>query len=297
MKCDLSKIPAFGVAGNFTGHLEQAGEAKDFINVKTSDAAAPKAIFPTYIPGTSDKVPEFLHVFPFDSQKIIYPQGEEKLQIEPECALICRVKWECSADGTYTLADILPEAFGASNDCSIRKEGAKKISQKKNWGKASKGFSDNCINIDRFTSGGILDDYRIASFLVRGSDVFEYGEDSPVCGYSYFYKKLIDWCLEKFNSQQNEGPAEHIYEYLTDVKNQADLPDRLLLSVGATRYTDFGQNNFLKEGDYSVVAVYPGNKYSASEIRQMVMDSCNTEYKWNSDISVLSQKVELKWTE
>ena len=27
MKIDLSKMATFGVAGNFTGHLEQAGEA------------------------------------------------------------------------------------------------------------------------------------------------------------------------------------------------------------------------------------------------------------------------------
>ena len=32
---DSKDIPCFGVAGNFTGHLEQAGEAIDFANVKT----------------------------------------------------------------------------------------------------------------------------------------------------------------------------------------------------------------------------------------------------------------------
>lgn len=34
----------FGVAGNFTGHLEQAGEAADFVAVKTEEAIQPKAI-------------------------------------------------------------------------------------------------------------------------------------------------------------------------------------------------------------------------------------------------------------
>lgn len=49
-------IPSFGVAGNFTGHLEQAGEARDFVNMKTKDVNAPKAIFPTYLPkGQSSK--------------------------------------------------------------------------------------------------------------------------------------------------------------------------------------------------------------------------------------------------
>ena len=47
---DTNDIPCFGVAGNFTGHLEQAGEAADFKNVKTLEQNAPKAIFPTFLP-------------------------------------------------------------------------------------------------------------------------------------------------------------------------------------------------------------------------------------------------------
>ena len=71
---DTTDIPCFGVAGNFTGHLEQAGEAADFKNVKTLEQNAPKAIFPTFLPlkqPNSSKdtsvIPEFLTVFPFDA--------------------------------------------------------------------------------------------------------------------------------------------------------------------------------------------------------------------------------------
>ena len=35
---------------------------------------------------------------------------------------------------------IHPRAFGAYNDCSIRRPNAKKISEKKNWGEESKGW-------------------------------------------------------------------------------------------------------------------------------------------------------------
>ena len=35
----------FGVAGNFAGHLEQAGEAADFVNV-TSEGTAPEGHLP-----------------------------------------------------------------------------------------------------------------------------------------------------------------------------------------------------------------------------------------------------------
>ena len=43
----------------------------------------------------------------------------------------------------------------------------KKISQKKNWGAATKGTADTGIEIDRFAEGGVLDGYRLACFLLR----------------------------------------------------------------------------------------------------------------------------------
>ena len=242
------KIPCFGVAGNFTGHLEQAGEAADFVNVKTVEQNAPKAVFPTYIPikqgmgsgvcADSDAVPSFLTVFPFDTEKILFPKGEEKIQIEPECAIICNAKWNDD-----TLVELVPVCFGASNDCSIRKQGAKKISEKKNWGAASKGLSENLIPLDSFSDDSLINDYRIASFLIRGSDIYDYGENSPVRGYSYVYQKLITWLLEKFNSQQDEGPAENIHSYLL----QAGKPEQIMISIGATRYTEWGEKKFLTE--------------------------------------------------
>ncbi len=95
MLIDLRTTATFGVAGNFTGHLEQAGEAADFTKVKTAEANAPKALFPTYLPGNlGSSVPAFLTVFPFDEYRIIFPKGEQKLQIEPECAIVCKAVWE-----------------------------------------------------------------------------------------------------------------------------------------------------------------------------------------------------------
>ena len=263
---DSHDIPCFGVAGNFTGHLEQAGEAIDFANIKTKEANAPKAIFPTYIPFNNfesepgSSVPQFLSVFPFDSKKIIFPKDEEKLQIEPECALVFDAKWEGKK-----LVHLKPVCFGASNDCSIRKQGAKKISEKKNWGSCSKGFAEIQIAADGFEKGCILDDYRIASFLIRDGQVYDYGENSAVRDYSYIYSKLIDWMLDKFNNQKNEGPAEDIHRYLI----MAGCPSRILVSIGATRYTKWGETNFLQNGDNAVVVVYPESKYTPEQIKKM----------------------------
>ena len=181
------------------------------------------------------------------------------------------------------MVSLTPVFFGASNDCSIRKEGAKKISQKKNWGASSKGFSDNAIAIDRFDDKGILNRYRIASFLVRDGVVHPYGEDSAVRDYSYIYGKLIEWLIDKLNNQQNEGPAEMINSYLAE----AGFPAQILVSVGATRYTDYGEHNFLQNQDKSVVVVYPEDKYSQEDIVKAVENGTLDD----PDVSVLSQTV------
>lgn len=278
MSIDLKNMATFGVAGNFTGHLEQAGEASDFTNVKTAEAKAPKAVFPTFIPGAASVTPNFLGVFPFDSSKIIFPKGEQKLQIEPECAIVCDVTWD-----NGKVADLKPVVFSASNDCSIRKEGAKKISEKKNWGVSSKGFADNYIAIDRFDETGILNKYRIASFLVRDGVVHPYGEDSAVRDYSYIYEKLIEWLKDKFNNQLNEGPAERINDYL----NEAGCPAQVMVSIGATRYTEYGEHNFLQNGDLSVVVVYPEDKYTSEDIVKGVEQGTLND----PAVSVLCQKV------
>lgn len=274
---DLRTIATFGVAGNFTGHLEQAGEAADFTKVKAAQGA-PKAVFPTYIPGGGNAVPEYLRIFPFDQSRIIFPQGEEKLQIEPECAVIFKATWQ--QDKIVALQAL---SFAASNDCSIRKAGARKISEKKNWGPSSKGFSSQTIQIDKFASGGVLDRYRIASFLVREGTAHPYGEDSAVKDYSYIYGQLTDWLIERFNEQQDEGPAEHLSSYL----NACGHPQQLMVSIGATRYTQFGQTNFLKGGDIAVVVLYPGDVYRSDEIEKMAGSG---EFN-DPAISVLSQLV------
>src|SRR6476620_7851218 len=143
----------FGVAGNFAGHLEQAGEAADFVNVKTEgkEGSAPKGIFPWYVPGSDT----FLGEFPLSSDAIVLPaespefSGPLNLQIEPEVGLACRVKW--SGD---TVAALEPFALGAFNDCSIRRPGAPKISVKKNWGPASKGVAPQFFDISDLTPAG-----------------------------------------------------------------------------------------------------------------------------------------------
>lgn len=272
----------FGVAGNFAGHLEQAGEAADFVTVAVQEVTQPKAIFPFYLPNIDSGL---LATYPLSSTNITPPNDADNLQIEPEVALVCDVIYSIDVnDGHQTVSALIPRQFGAYNDCSIRKPHAKKISEKKNWGANSKGISDHLITIDHFTVGGVLDSYRIASFHCRDGEIHRYGEDSAVIGYSYFHDTLLDWIIERMNHQQDVGPTENIAELLA----QSQYPTQAVISIGATRYTPYGEIHFLQTGDTSIVVVYDGNRYNAEEIMQMASthDLANSE-----GLSVLIQQV------
>jgi len=241
---DFKKIIGLGIAGNFALHLDQAGEAEDFKDVQVDDENAPKGIFPFYLPN-ADKGVLSENPLSIDTQDL---HGlKENIQAEPEVALLCEMTYK---DGK--VIGINPTHFGAYNDCSIRRKGAKKISEKKNWGSNTKGISENLIELDKFEEGGMLDHWRISSFIRRNGDVYRYGEDVEISGYSYFYKELLDWIENKINTQEDTGPLEDISSYI----KACGYPSQMLISIGATRYTHYGETTFLQEGDEVYVVLY-----------------------------------------
>jgi len=250
----LEEFIGFGVAGNFAHHLEQAGEASDFVDVKVEEENAPKGIFPFYLPNSET----FLGTYPLSSKNIKHPRTQDgNLQMESEVALICEMTYK---DGK--VIDLIPNFFAAHNDCSIRKDNAKKISEKKNWGKETKGISPEIIAIDKFEKGGCMDSFHIASFIKRDGVVHPYGEDSPVLTYNYFYGKLKSWIIEKLNNQKDNGPLEDLNMHL---KN-CNYPEGLVISIGATSYTEFGENTFLEIGDEIFVYIYDSNNNKFEDI-------------------------------
>lgn len=248
----------FGIAGNFALHLQQAGELEDFKEVITDDPNGPKGIFPFYVPNREG----YLGTYPLSSDTIVLPKETCNVQIEPEVALICDLTYDASGK----ITDIIPKQFGAYNDCSLRKEGVPKISLKKNWGPSSKGISSTLFPVDRFEEGGVMESYRIASFLKRDGNTMRYGEDVELKGYSYFYQKLTHWMVNQINTQGDTGPLEPIGEYL----KSSGLPTQAIISIGATRYTHFGETTFLKEGDEIIVVVYDNNLYCMNPMLMMV---------------------------
>jgi len=277
---DLRAAAGIGVAGNFAGHLEQAGEAADFVNVVAESAQAPKGIFPWHIPGRDG----YLGVFPLSADTITWPERDHEvdLQIEPEVGAICRLTYD--GDGNVTV--IAAEAVAAFNDCSIRVAGAPKISQKKNWAPASKGLAARGFAVSDLDPTGGLATLRIACFMRRDGAVHEYGIDSPARGYSYAGTTLIDWIIERLANQQGspDTPLEPVGQYLRD----AGCPERVVFGIGATRYTDFGESNYLAPGDESIVIVYDERVTAPADVQAAVRAGNEASL---SEASVLVQLV------
>lgn len=253
----LKNTLGLGVAGNFAGHLEQAGETPDFIQVKTTESQAPKGLFPFYIPHTK----QALGTYPYSSTQLLYPAhlaNNAHLQAEPEVGVLFAVNYESNQ-----VSALNPLAFTAFNDCSIRQPGAKKISDKKNWGPNSKGMAEKFIPLTNFTKGCEIDSFRIASFLQRNGQTHAYGTDSSVLTYSYFHDQLMQWMLEKLNQQADFGPLES----MPDLLQQAGLPKHILISLGATNYTTYGETTFLQPGDAILVYVYNANTHTPEAIQ------------------------------
>jgi len=247
----VREIIGLGVAGNFAHHLEQAGELKDFENVVTKEAGAPKGIFPFYLPNSES----FLGLYPIGEKELELPTYEANAQVEPEVAILFDIEYNDAKE----VVGLKAQKFTAFNDCTIRKEGAKKISEKKSWCANSKGMASEWISIDKFEEGGVMDNFHLCSFVRREGILHPYGVDAPLLGYSYFYKKLENWLIEKMNEQKDFGPLEDIAEHL----KATNYPKQALISIGATAYAEFGEKNYLKSGDEIFVVVYDARKGSA----------------------------------
>jgi hypothetical protein len=260
----------FGVAGNFAGHLEQAGEAVDFVNV-VSEGTAPKGIFPWYAPGYDS----FLGEFPLSHDALVVPgtteaDGPLNLQIEPEVGLACRVQWRGDA-----VVGLQPFALGAFNDCSIRRPNAPKISYKKNWGPASKGVAAQFFETGDLGPEGPTSHMRLRCQLrTAAGEEDDYGIDSPLLGYSYYGDVLLDWIIDRLANQKDVPgtPLEDVGALMVACGH----PENVLIGIGATRYTALGEVTYLKPGDTAIVRVYDTADTSVpseSELRQLVQES------------------------
>lgn len=267
----------FGIIGNFPNHLNQAGEAKDFAS--TSDVDTPKGLFPFYVPNCDS----FLGRYCIDNDVIIIPNDNKNynVQAEPEICLECDVSYDSGK-----VAALNPKFFFAFNDVSIRNyDGAAKLSQKKNFSKASKGCGCK-ISIDKFDNGGVCDNFSLTSFLLFDEELHQYGDNAKLVDYTYFYKKLIYWTIEQLNTQTDK----FVLENLINIIKRSNYPSKILIAAGATSYTNIGEERFLQNGDEICIVSYNHNQYSNEDIKNLIKNGA----KKIEGASVVRQKVLIK---
>lgn len=238
---DTAHPAAFGVAGNMTGHLEQAGEAGDFVAVRAA-AGRPKGMFPICLPGLDHR----LGIWPFSSRWLALPGEPAQVQPEPELALRCTLAYDEGG-----VCSIVPDAFAAADDTSLRRH-APKIHHKKNWGPHAKGLAADWLPLDRFDAEGVLHHHRLGCWLVRDGRCQPYGEDSPIRTYGTCYGELLAWMTDRLRNQADEGPLDDMGAWL----QRAGRPTQAVICIGATRYTPLGQQTYVQPGDEVIVAVY-----------------------------------------
>ena len=128
-----------------------------------------------------------------------------------------------------------------------------------------------------------MDDYFICSYLRRNENITAYGENVELQGYSYFYEKLLHWIKNQINIQEDFGPLEPIMEYI----KECNYPTQAIISIGATRYTTYGEKTFLDVGDEVIIVVYNHKNTSIKDVEKAIQ----TNTYDTKNMSVLAQKV------
>lgn len=260
---ELRETFCFGVAGNFAGHLEQAGEAVDFVNVSAA-AAMPKGIFPWYAPGADT----FLGAFPISNDELVVRDPDVapgRIQIEPELGVL----FDVTRDESGTVVDLAPRWVAAFDDCSLRRPNAAKISEKKNWGAGSKGLAPSGFTVTDLSPDGPLQPLRLACFLRRGDETHAYGVDSAIPTYTLFGDALVAWLVDRLAVQHGspDTPLEDVGALLA-----ASGASTVLVGVGASRYEPLGETTFIEAGDEAIVVIYDSLVHAPEQVADRIAE-------------------------
>ena len=257
-----------GISGNFKGHLGQVNNEDNGIDL-------PKCIFPIYVKGMNS----YLSIYPV-SEEYLRITEDYDYQIEPEISLFLNVEYR---DGKVN--NIVVTHYTLFNDCSIRNRNIKKISKKKNWGYCSKGAYSKPISLCAYSENSELERLRIVSFIKRENNIHQYNEDCSIKEYTLQYNKLLSWIKNTINNQEETEEKDNLINLL----KTCEYPKNIQVAIGATRYTDFGKNNFLKPGDEVIILLYEEGKYNEKHIEKIVTNC----YLDKEDIVTIYQKVVL----
>jgi len=255
---ELKEALHLGVLGNFA--INENSDGSNSLSVKPL-TNAPSGLVATYVPFQKDSQ-SILSTFPLSFSKIKIPTIYDNIQIEPEIALSCEVKYY-----NNSILYIIPKKFTVYNDATLHRLSVSKIAENKNWGVNSKGIASKWIDIDNFEKGGVLSNYRLVSFIKRDGVIEQYSIDTPVDGYGYMYEDLIDWIVEEVKRQKDILSLDSISSFI----KSANYPNKFLINIGTTLYTEIGERVFLEDGDEIFIVAYDKNIYRPESIKAYLL--------------------------
>ena len=81
---------------------------------------------------------------------------------------------------------------------------------------------------------------------------------------------LLDWIVERLANQT--GSPDTPLEDVGALMVASGHPEHVLIGIGATRYTRYGESTYLQPGDEGIVRVYDPAGGDVSELRQLVWE-------------------------
>jgi len=250
---NLKQVPIFGIAGNFAGHMEQANEVIS------------SGIFPIYFP----KAQNYLGVYPICHDQIMADFSQPiDIQMEAEVCLLFNVCYQKNQ-----VNQLSPIAYTVFNDCSIRHKQTTRLSEKKNWGTCSAGIAQKWHPLKDFSPQGDFASLNLVSYLNRNHQIIDYGIDCPISNYQCFNEPLIKWITDALNHQPDLGALPELHHSLMALHQ----PKQIIVSLGATRYTKFGQTHFLQPNDQIGLFIYDTQLTTEPQVKQFFAQNLPAE--------------------
>ncbi|WP_159652626.1 DUF5718 family protein [Vibrio atypicus] len=220
-----------GIIGNFSGHLSGAEQVEE--------QALPNGIF--VIDCKEERTVT-------SGETLAYPRAGDSVDIEPEFVLRCQVEYK---DGKVN--SLMTTHISIGNDVTIRNlPESEKISQRKSWGRHSKGINRHWWNVSRLSPANYDESIKLISYIER-EGLFHLATPAVSCTeLKVFYCHLMAWMVGRINNQKDEGMYEEILPKLAEL----GYPKEMILYTGAPNYTKWGEDNFLQKGDQVHIAAY-----------------------------------------
>lgn len=255
---------SIGIIGNFSGHLSGAE--------RVEEEQLPNGIF--IINCEEDCTIT-------SGSTLRYPEHGREVDIEPEFVLRCQIEYQGGKVSSLTTTHL-----SVGNDVTIRNlPGSDKISQRKSWGKHSKGINRHWWSVSRLSPVNYDENIKLISYIERDGALHLTTAAVSCTELKVFYCHLMTWLADRINEQHDEGMYEEILPKLEEL----GYPETLILYTGAPNYTTWGNEQFLQTGDIVHIAAYNSQRISEATIEEMFRRQQLT----NSDaVLSFSQRVE-----